>query len=100
MTATAKPKPKKKKLTRKEREWRDQFNAEGRKFRYERRKEQLATTELYQRKIFIESLRRGDTWSNAMKDASIDDILVAHLIYERNSRPVTRRILVDPEKVR
>ena len=69
-------------------------------FLYEQRKKLIGKTMLYQRRVFIESLRKGDSFSIAMKNSGITDRFTALLIYNKNSKVVTHRVLVAPEKVR
>lgn len=69
-------------------------------FLYEHRKKLIGKTMLYQRRVFIESLRKGDSFKIAMNNAGITDKFVALLVYNKNSKVVTQRVLVAPEKVR
>lgn len=60
----------------------------------------LQSTLPYQRRIFIETLRKGQSFQAAMKNAGIEDRFVALEVYKRNSRVVTKRVLVNAEQVR
>lgn len=93
-------KPKKKKLTQREKNFRDKWNAEWRLKQNTRKKELFESVTFEQRKRFIEALRDGETWSTAMKRSSIEDISVAYIVYQKNSKPLKLRALVSPEKVR
>lgn len=64
------------------------------------RRSLLKSTKLYQRRVFIETLRKGQSFDVAMKNAGIEDRFVAVEVYKKNSRTVTKRVLVNAEQVR
>jgi uncharacterized membrane protein YkoI len=82
--------------------FKEKYSKDRRRWTAEYKAKQLAKTTLEQRQIFIEELRANGEWNfeGAMKKAGIEDHSAAYAAYQKNSRPLKTRVLVEEGKVK
>ena len=91
---------KRKKMTQAVKKLHAAMHADVRQRIKRRRESLLAESTLQQRQTFIEAVRDGKNWNEAMSASGINDLELAAIILDKNTRIIKHTVLVDAEKVK